>query len=356
MRGFLIATCAASCFAVIPAHAAPPTVVPTQYGSGAFSPDGRSLAVSTAQGEITLFSPDSGKVLDYLRRSDRRLPAQLAWRPDGKRLISAGILALHDLENRQEISVPVAFAKLNLNRIGWSRDGRTLFGVSSRSAIVWSPDSGDPPRSYTTGDHNHWSGALSPDAKTAVLMGEHGQVHVLDLTSGENRELPTGYGWCECYIDWHPRVDLLALSGHSTGSNPRVKVNGENVIRLWDLPTNQPRFDLLGPAKGAILCFSPDGKSLAVAHGWLNRWSSVDPNAAITLWDVSSGELRHTLQTDGKQVRFLAWSADSSQLASGGPFLTYERVGKEIVAKPIKMKVSLWNPAAGRLVRTLAGE
>lgn len=356
MRAFLIAACAASFCAVIPVHAETRAAIPTQYGSGAFSPDGSSLAVGTAQGEITLYSPDSGKVLDHVRRGDNRLADHLAWRPDGKRLISAGRLALHDMESRQELPVPIEFAKLPMKRIGWSRNGRTVFGVANQSIMVWSPETGDPPRSFNPADRYHWSGALSPNAKSMVSIGEHGRVDILDLSSGETRELPTGYGWCECYIDWHPRRNILALSGHSKSPSPRIKVQGENKIRLWDLKTSQPLFDLQGPAKGAILCFSPDGKTLAVAHGWLNRFSSADPNAAITLWDVHSGELCHTLQTDESQVRFLAWSADSKQLASGGPFLAYVREGNEIKRKRLKMKVSLWDPGAGQLVRTWGRE
>lgn len=352
MRGFLIAICAASCFVVLRTHAEDSINVATQYGSGAFSPDGSSLAVSTASGEITLYSPDSGKIRGHLRRSDNRLPNQLAWRPDGKRLISAGHLALHDIESGEEISVPVEFAKTQLHRIGWSRDGRTLFGVSTRSVIVWSPESDDPPRILTPEGHYHWSGALSPDAESVVSISEHGHVHLFDLRSEKIRELPVGYGWCECYVDWHPQRNVLALSGHSKSPNRRVKVKGENKIRLWDLKTSQPLFDLPGPAKGAILCFSPEGKTLAVAHGWLNRWSSADPDVVITLWDVNSGELRHTLRTDEQQVRFLAWSADSKRLASGGPFVAYVREGGEIKYKRLRMKVSLWDPGTGQLLRT----
>lgn len=199
-------------------------------------------------------------------------------------------------------------------------------------------------------------GAFSPDASSIVSIGEHGHVHLLELTSGGNKELPTGYGWCECYIDWHPTRNLLALSGHSKSPHPRVKPLGENKIRLWNLKTSQPLFDLPGPAKGAILCFSPDGKILAVAHGWLNRWSSADPDVPITLWDVESGKLRHTLQTDQQQVRFLAWSADSTRLASGGPVVSYVHEGKGIKYKQLKMKVSLWNPSDGQLVRTMGRE
>jgi WD40 repeat protein len=263
------------------------------------------------------------------------------------------MLALHDTESRREMSVPAEFSKLRMKRIGWSRDGQTLFGVASQSVIVWSPGSGDPPSTMNVKDQYNWSGALSPDAKSLVSMGEHGYVHLFDLASGGNRELPTGYGWCECYIDWHPQRNILALSGHSTSSNKRVQPQGENKIRLWDLKTNQLLFDLQGPAKGAILCFSPDGTTLAVAHGWLNRWSSSGPDADITLWNVKSGKLQHTLQTGEQQVRFLAWSADSMQLASGGPFATYVRERKEIVYKRQKMKVSLWNPKSGQLVRML---
>ncbi len=89
-----------------------------------------------------------------------------------------------------------------------------------------------------------------------------------------------------------------------------------NEIRLWDTATLETRMILLQP-KGCIrpwaLAFSPCGKHLASGAWW--RWGL--DKAPIHLWEMPTGELRHTFWGHASDVQDLAFSPDGELLASG---------------------------------------
>lgn len=78
------------------------------------------------------------------------------------------------------------------------------------------------------------------------------------------------------------------------------------------------------------LAFSPDGETLATG-------SYYDP---INLWDVRSGEKKHTLILEEQQLYSLAFSPDGSTLAAG----YYDK------------KLVLWDTRSGVKIDTLEGE
>jgi WD40 repeat protein/tetratricopeptide (TPR) repeat protein len=76
-------------------------------------------------------------------------------------------------------------------------------------------------------------------------------------------------------------------------------------------------------ADSALLAWSPDGRTIA----------STAPGNAVLLWDVASGDARHTLLGHARPVISLAWSPDGSRLATASEDRT----------------VRLWDPASGQM-------
>lgn len=72
---------------------------------------------------------------------------------------------------------------------------------------------------------------------------------------------------------------------------------------------DRPSVTLAGP-KGGILSvvFSPDGQTIAGGSA----------DGTISLWDPSTGEIRHTLKEHTARVRTIAFSPDGKTIASGG--------------------------------------
>jgi RNA polymerase sigma factor (sigma-70 family) len=83
----------------------------------------------------------------------------------------------------------------------------------------------------------------------------------------------------------------------------------KKMVRLWNAGTGALERTLkIGEAQPWSLAFSPDGKTLAVGG------QKGDGSGEVTLWDVQTGELKHTLD----QVRFVtavAFSPDGKLVA-----------------------------------------
>lgn len=160
-------------------------------------------------------------------------------------------------------------------------------------------------------------------------------------------------------------------------------------IQLWDLNklTLQQTFDKDSQLIQRVMsiAFSPDGKTLATGHTF----------DGISLWDVNTGKLLHTLRAHGLDVFIVTFSPDGWILASAGgdgaiifwDWRTTERVrtftrpsdlvtsfvsfwadknrsvysiaispdGKIIASGGKCQPVELWNADTGQLVRILTG-
>ena len=326
--------------------------LPTHYGHAAFSPTNDTLAVAIDRHQIGLFDTERGRQTRIIHRNVDRNISFLAWNPDASAIaVGSEIVTVHDAQTGAELWRAPNYEQ-SLRRIFWTPSGDALVGVTTRSVILWTPGSSDPPRILETDEDYVWSAALGPQGQTVATIDEHGLVRLWNIETGEITEVPAGYGWCECYIAWHPEQNLLAFSGHSRTSNPKFNFEVEHGIRLWSLEQNAARIDLSADAKGSILIFSPDGKTLAVAHGWWSRWTSSAEPASISLWDTETSHRTHVLTIEDQNVTFLAWTADSRRLAAGGSARTYVRDETgEIQLRRLEPDVSLWDAGSGELIR-----
>ncbi|MGR6919501.1 nSTAND1 domain-containing NTPase [[Actinomadura] parvosata] len=230
---------------------------------GAFSPDGKLLAVTAAEG-IRLFDLDAGKELEgsLIAGTEPRFS------PDGRFLAGldgadrVNLWRVHDGELLLSATLPLEDVRHEL-RI--SADDRTLRVQSARGLVhelsvapftmpaTLAPDKGDR--------------VLSPDGRVLVV-------------SGQNKNRP--------------------------------------VVRLWDVATRQPLGD---PLPAADLpsddmtqpeyeaTFSPDGSTLALHHSMVS---------VVTLWDVATRKQvgaidAHRLDVTG--VKSVAFSADGATMA-----------------------------------------
>lgn len=87
-------------------------------------------------------------------------------------------------------------------------------------------------------------------------------------------------------------------------------------LRLWNADTLTTLFAIPQPQRQNpyALAFSPCGQYLA-SGTW---WEKGMENMAIRLWDVASGENIATLRGHPTDIQSLAFSPDSTLLATGG--------------------------------------
>ncbi len=237
----------------------------------ALQPGGRLLASGDTYGKLRFWDTQDGRLLGMLN-AHRLSLSSLAFRPDGRRLVSS--------------SSP------------------TLTGQTGGELILWD-STVTPPRPI-------WRHALprvheatfSPDGKLlAVACGDQTtasvggcDVLILDARNGRVIHRLRRHRDEVLTVTFHPDGRLLASAGK------------DRVIRLWDVATGHLVQTLEGHMEEVHgLAFSPDGHRLA----------SAGFDKLVKLWNVATGEELLSLRGHDNGIVALAFSPDGHHLVSG---------------------------------------
>ncbi len=226
----------------------------------AFSPDGATLASSSADQTVILWNPTTG---------DR----------------------LRTLEGHSDLVLSVAFSPQSPLLASSSRD---------KSIIIWNSETGERLRNL-----RGWFSGHS-ELVDAVAFSPNGSM----LASGS---------WDRKIILWNPYTGkaIRKLRGHSSwvyslafSPDGITLASGsrDTTLMLWNVHTGQQFFTLYGDA-GLVnaVAFSPNGKTIV----------SGNFDGTLVLWDVGRGEQITRLPGHSERVNALAFSPDGRLLASG---------------------------------------
>jgi len=277
----------------------------------AFSPDGRTLAVSGNR-EVLLHSIEGNA-------APRRLPGlserilSLVFSRDGSTLLAAG-------------GTPARFGEIQLWDVASGKLWRsvmvsedTVFGASlspdgtkvaagCTDNTVRIIDAGSGKELYKIGNHENWvlGTVFGVDGKRIVSVGRDRAAKLTDAGSGaflENVNLLRG--------------ELAAVARHP--SKEIVVIGGEDrtpYVYLMDRPKNMKIADdttlmlKLDRQDGAIaaLAWSPDGK-------WIAAGGSA---ADVNVYDAETGQRVSSCRGHSAGIYTVAFSPDSTLLATGG--------------------------------------
>jgi predicted NACHT family NTPase len=282
--------------------------------SVAFSPDGRSLALSTGT-TIRLWDLHTHKQLGSLAASDL-LVSSLAFSPNGRTLASTsgdGRIELWDVRARKRLSAPLrrdrnAGFGFGPSSLAFNRDGRTLASTNFTTSMelpshtridVWDMHTHKPLGRPLGGKQDVTSVAFGRDDMLASA-GRDGTIRLWDVrTHNQLGESLTGHNDAVESVVFSPDGRTLA-----SGS-------WDETIRLWDVHTHKPLGAPLTGHKDAVesVAFSPDGRTLA----------SGSRDKTIRLWDVRTHRELGTRLTGHKDdVHNVVFSPDGRTLASAG--------------------------------------
>ncbi len=286
------------------------------------------LAAATGM-EVRIYRPDG--TLDQQFPSDAR---EIAWHPDGKRLLCGGSGAVTTVWDREKSS-EIARTNVSYVHFGWSPDGRSCIFANGP-------------------DNSACLTLLTSDLKTVLASTPGNCLRVSALAwSPDGRQLASGGGKLVPLQFWNERgimhshetepQEVFALAWRPDGK----ALLGSNSRFVWESSAvGEPR-KLFEPSEAGLthsIAISPDGRYAAIG---LN-------NGQIQIVDQTGKEVAK-MATGGAGQALVAWSHAINRIAVtdvGRPLMlcnpmqgwTLQPVGSEPLLQPYGNHSPTWSP------------
>jgi len=300
-------------------------------GKGAYSPDGKKLALFNGAGLIVWDVAGEKELLP--RGRFRAGIGSVRFSPDGALLATsvADGLLLWDLAARTE---PRLFDGYSFGyghgQIEFSPDGRAIALVkdgkvrlcelaTGRERMVF--ENSPPPPGKDRVREDPSALAFSPDGQAIALGYHNGALEVRDTVTGRVRQTYRGIAYWVTSVAFSPDGNRLAAAGEESKSRLLSESAPEDAkafihttagtnktVKVWDVATGQIVRIIPGPI--GPVAFSPDGQTL-VTGGFDDGYRE-----KIPLWDVATGKLRLVLQGHKRHGFSAAFSPNGKTIAT----------------------------------------
>ncbi len=263
-----------------------------------FSPDGNQLASASWDGNVRLWDPLTGKVLQT--STDPSTSAlSLAFSPDGDFLVvglAAGELSIVEVASGKEL---IRYTGLgdNILSVAFSPSGTQFASADADGDIhLWDASTGQQLKTFTENAGPANSVEFSPDGTRLISGLSDNSIRMWEVDTGLEIQKFTGHSLSVTSVTFSPDGSMLASASEDGG------------IRVWEADTGEQLQVLLGHfAPVFSVDFSPDGTQLV----------SGSAGGHIIRWNVSDGRLLESVQ-HGAHVFSVAVSPDGKFFASAG--------------------------------------
>lgn len=264
----------------------------------AFTPDGKRVVSAGAGGKIRLWDSATGQELGTIEGHEGRV-SSLAISTDGSYIASAGYDGSVRLMNAMsgEIIRKMDGHSNAITCLALSLSGNRIASASDDKTIkLWDEKTGEEIISITGHTAAVVGVAFSPDGTQLASSSRDQTVRIWDSRTGEQIAIVQ---------QGRPNIRRVAFSPDGR----RLVTIDYGGYRLWDTKTWRPISVAGGAHVGLVHCvaFSPDGTQFATAGD----------GTKIKLWDTETGKLAATLTGHGKSVWGIAYSPNGSRLVSG---------------------------------------
>ncbi len=231
-------------------------VPPVRISSNSFSADVGKL-VTMRSNEVTLWDVKNSARLQT--REVSVLAARVTLSPDGEFMaVQSGIgidmiSPISGLGHRILNSASIAVA--------FTPDSHRLRFVDQQSRIItWNVQEWIRETQVTAvgcqDNASSNSTVFSPDTARLASVGSNGNLALWNTQTGVKER------------EFHQIIGSAHTRFSSDGASFAIVSDVHNRILVWHLPTNTPPLSLPGAPDVSALCFSPDARFLAVAHGY----------------------------------------------------------------------------------------
>ena len=297
-------------------------------GTLTFSPDGATLATSSADGTVRLWRvrDGAGQVVLHVR-AGRHTNPQVFWSPDGRRLATYSRRSFEDFGETQiwdadtgRLRATLEGHRGNVITVEWSPDSRMLLTTCDDGAArVWDAETGSlratlaqnklrqkltnsPFKALFTTKNLDFSftfGTFAADGRAVVTYSIEQPPKIWDATTGA---LQATLQMDVTAFEPKPVYDLLL----SPDRRFIVRKTPDGV-ELLDAATGDTARALKGV--GAALSFSPDGRVLL---------TYTTAPFTISLWDTTTGQKLWDVEHTPAGLGGFFWSPDGARIVAMG--------------------------------------
>lgn len=261
----------------------------------AFNLDGQRIATAAEDRLICVWHVASGRQLGTLGRHTDRI-CGLAWHPGERLLVSAGwdrTARVWDTDTFEPIMLLNSHDDQVIG-MALSPDGSLLACADSAPSIhLWNLDSFKETSVFAEHADEVRCLAFSPDGLQLATGGVGGAIRLWDPRHGRPLSSPDKV---------FPRRTQVAVSAN--GAHLVSSCDGAG-IRTWNVATGEACAGLTEAGGANAFAMSPNG-----------HWIAVGRDKTIVLRDAVTGEFRKTLEGQTGSVGALAFSPDSTMVAS----------------------------------------
>jgi WD40 repeat protein len=301
MRGRTVLVVVLGLLASRPADAAPLTRLGGHRAAVcavAFRPDGRRLASAGCDHAVKVWDADTGRLVRTLA-GHRDKVLTLAWSADGRRLASAGLdsaIRLWDAESGVSLAT-LPSREGCVQAVAFAPDGRLLACGEAGVVEDWDVEARRLLRTLPVlpGYAPLYAVAVSPDGRTLAAAGLDGTIHLLDLDTGRPLRRLEGHRDTVYSLAFAPAGGSL-LSG-----------SGDGTVRRWEVLKGVQAACLDGHRAAVYqVAFSADGR----------RAVSAGTEGEVFVWDVHTGRALYRHRFPGKAL-CAAFAPDGRRVGAG---------------------------------------
>lgn len=308
----------------------------------AFSPDGRLLATATFHtNTIKLWETATGRELRDLSTGGQNttsLSPVFAFSPDSRLLAAAGgnnSVKVWDLITGREVQTlsgaQASFmGALGVNYLAFSADGRKLVTISD-AIRVWDTSSWREATTMQMANMNPAAGltgggggvALSPDGNQLARV-DNEQIKFIDLAAGKevrSIDLPDA------------RLLNVELSFTPDGHLLVAGID-EKKLKLWDVTSKSECVQAPTQKDFSFIQFSSDGRLMALCE-----------NYTVKIWETATGKALPAIDVPNTGVF----------VETGGVYAGFSADGKKIATGGFGTQTILWETETGKQIQQLRG-